>query len=465
MFRAAALRRRQAAPVQHRNDPTRLRQYLPHPTGQLQPGPRACARDGPSSAPHPASTAPCAHTPRPAWAPARPCAIAHMDSRTGGTGRARPDAGPARPRPGLTVRTQPASHPRQRRPQPAGHHHHQQQQRQQRQRQTANVRQPTRPAGRRASSPPPTASRDTAHRTDPPQPRAPGPAPWCNRSRRTTERGAQGPLPHTRPQQIMAPRHGPDRWGIRPRCTDREPAGPTPGALHALLQTVQELLRQRPAGRGPGDPGGRAAAVRGQRVCTAPPRLTPPRGTAAHPPFDPHAEAAVTSAGTPRRRPPPSPPGPHPAAAVLYVYAGRHQVVPGPAARRAEDESRAYAQEHGLTVTEARWPASTANRTLPAARDGSRRGAWRRPARPPSSTLCAGPPASPPKTPAPRGTARPGGPGTTACECAPPGPRRPHPTPKDRGNGPGPHPSRCFALRGGTLAAGRPAVGRKRSTR
>ncbi|MGK4909986.1 hypothetical protein, partial [Streptomyces albus] len=38
---------------------------------------------------------------------------------------------------------------------------------------------------------------------------------------------------------------------------------------------------------------------------------------------------------------------------MLDGYAGRHQVVPGPAARRAEDEGRACAQEHGLTAAEA----------------------------------------------------------------------------------------------------------------
>lgn len=64
----------------------------------------------------------------------------------------------------------------------------------------------------------------------------------------------------------------------------------------------------------------------------------------------------MTSAGTPQEQTPTTPPRTQPGAGagavVLYVCADRNKLVPGLAARRAEDEGRAYAQEHGLTVTE-----------------------------------------------------------------------------------------------------------------
>ncbi|MFJ2627636.1 hypothetical protein ACIO6T_30620 [Streptomyces sp. NPDC087532] len=37
---------------------------------------------------------------------------------------------------------------------------------------------------------------------------------------------------------------------------------------------------------------------------------------------------------------------------VLYVCAERSATMPGLAARRAEEEGRAYARDHGLTITE-----------------------------------------------------------------------------------------------------------------
>jgi hypothetical protein len=43
---------------------------------------------------------------------------------------------------------------------------------------------------------------------------------------------------------------------------------------------------------------------------------------------------------------------PDPAATVLYVCADRGTTMPGLAAQRAEEEGRAFAQEHGLTITE-----------------------------------------------------------------------------------------------------------------
>lgn len=46
--------------------------------------------------------------------------------------------------------------------------------------------------------------------------------------------------------------------------------------------------------------------------------------------------------------------GPHPdtAAAVLYVCADRSPQMPGLATQRAEEEARAFAQQHGLTIAE-----------------------------------------------------------------------------------------------------------------
>ncbi|MGC9478834.1 hypothetical protein ACP4I1_32425 [Streptomyces sp. WG4] len=47
-----------------------------------------------------------------------------------------------------------------------------------------------------------------------------------------------------------------------------------------------------------------------------------------------------------------SPAAPDPAATVLYVCADRGTMMPGLAAKRAQEEGRAFAQEHGLVIAE-----------------------------------------------------------------------------------------------------------------
>lgn len=59
----------------------------------------------------------------------------------------------------------------------------------------------------------------------------------------------------------------------------------------------------------------------------------------------------MSSAGTPQEDAAASA-APDPAATVLYVCADRGTMMPGLAAERAEEEGRAFAQKHGLAVTE-----------------------------------------------------------------------------------------------------------------
>ncbi|MFI0901898.1 hypothetical protein [Streptomyces sp. NPDC020983] len=60
----------------------------------------------------------------------------------------------------------------------------------------------------------------------------------------------------------------------------------------------------------------------------------------------------MSSAGTSQENAAAAPAVPDPAASVLYVCTDAGTAVPGVAAQRAEEEGRAFAEAHGLTITE-----------------------------------------------------------------------------------------------------------------